>query len=34
MFYLAGLGNYRAAIDAVRDGGYQTMIFDREMASA
>ena len=30
MFYLAGLGNYRAAIEAVRDGGYQTMIFDRE----
>lgn len=30
MFYLAGLGNYRAAIDAVKDGGYQTMIFNRE----
>ncbi|KRA64323.1 MULTISPECIES: NAD(P)/FAD-dependent oxidoreductase [Rhizobium/Agrobacterium group] len=34
MFYLAGLGNYRAAINAVKDGGYQTMIFDRELAAA
>ena len=34
MFYLAGLGNYRNAINAVKDGGYQTMIFDREMATA
>ena len=29
MFYMAGIGNYRAAINAVTDGGYQTMIFDR-----
>lgn len=34
MFYMAGLGNYRNAIGAVKDGGYQTMIFDREMATA
>ena len=34
MFYMAGIGNYRNAINAVKDGGYQTMIFDREMASA
>jgi len=26
---MAGIGNYRAAINAVTDGGYQTMIFDR-----
>ena len=31
MFYLAGLGNYRAAIGAVKDGGYKTMVFDRAM---
>lgn len=34
MFYMAGLGNYRNAINAVKDGGYQTMIFDRELATA
>ncbi len=31
MFYMAGIGNYRTAINAVADGGYQTMIFDRTM---
>lgn len=34
MFYMAGLGNYRNAIGAVKDGGYQTMIFDRANALA
>jgi cation diffusion facilitator CzcD-associated flavoprotein CzcO len=34
MFYMAGLGNYRGAIGAVKDGGYQTMIFDRATALA
>ena len=34
MFYMAGLGNYRTAINAVKDGGYQTMIFDRTMVMA
>lgn len=34
MFYMAGIGNYRNAISAVKDGGYQTMIFDRETATA
>ncbi|SEO04995.1 Predicted flavoprotein CzcO associated with the cation diffusion facilitator CzcD [Gemmobacter aquatilis] len=34
MFYMAGLGNYRGAIGAVKDGGYQTMIFDRANALA
>lgn len=29
MFYLAGLGNYRKAINAVQEDGYKTMIFDR-----
>ncbi len=29
MFYMAGIGNYRNAINAVKEGGYQTMIFDR-----
>ncbi|MEF3045792.1 flavin-containing monooxygenase [Pseudotabrizicola sp. L79] len=32
MFYMAGLGNYRNAIGAVKDGGYQTMVFDRANA--
>ncbi|MGF3021888.1 flavin-containing monooxygenase [Methylobacterium aquaticum] len=34
MFYMAGLGNYRNAIGAVKDGGYQTMIFDRATTAA
>ncbi len=34
MFYMAGLGNYRNAIGAVKDGGYQTMVFDRANALA
>jgi hypothetical protein len=34
MFYMAGLGNYRNAINSVKDGGYQTMIFDRKTAMA
>ena len=34
MFYMAGLGNYRNAINSVKDGGYQTMIFDRKAAMA
>lgn len=34
MFYMAGLGNYRNAIGAVKDGDYQTMIFDRASALA
>ncbi len=29
MFYMAGIGNYCSAINAVKEGGYQTMIFDR-----
>ena len=29
MFYMAGLGNYRNAINTVKDGGYQTLIFDQ-----
>jgi cyclohexanone monooxygenase len=29
MFYMAGIGNYRTAINEVKDGGYQTMIFDQ-----
>lgn len=33
MFYMAGIGNYRNAINAVKDGGYQTMIFDRAAES-
>lgn len=34
MFYMAGLGNYRKAINSVKDSGYQTMIFDRKAAMA
>lgn len=34
MFYLAGLGAYRSAIDAVRDSGYSTLVFDRETETA
>ncbi len=30
MFYLGGLGNYRDALQAVRESGYDSMIFDRE----
>ena len=30
MFYLGGLGNYRDALQAVRESGYASMIFDRE----
>ncbi|WP_298279914.1 NAD(P)/FAD-dependent oxidoreductase [uncultured Bradyrhizobium sp.] len=29
MFYMAGLGSYRNAINTVKDGGYQTLIFDQ-----
>lgn len=29
MFYMAGIGNYRTAINEVKDSGYQTMIFDQ-----
>lgn len=29
MFYMAGLGSYRDAINAVRQGGYRTMVVDR-----
>lgn len=32
MFYMGGLGNYTIAINAVKDSGYDTMIFDREEA--
>ncbi len=34
MFYLAGLGNYRNAINDVADGGYQTMMIDRVLETA
>jgi cation diffusion facilitator CzcD-associated flavoprotein CzcO len=34
MFYMAGLGNYRNALDAVKDTNYATMIFDREAVLA
>lgn len=34
MFYMAGIGNYRAAIGAVRDEGYPSLIRDRETADA
>lgn len=34
MFYLGGLGNYRAALGAVKDAGYDTMIMDRNLELA
>jgi hypothetical protein len=34
MFYMAGLGNYRNALDAVSDTNYATMLFDREVVTA
>jgi len=32
MFYLGGIGNYRAALQAERESGYKSMIFDRHVA--
>ncbi|MDV4146775.1 MULTISPECIES: flavin-containing monooxygenase [Shimia] len=34
MFYMAGIGNYRAAIGAVKEEGYPSLIRDRETAEA
>lgn len=34
MFYMAGIGNYRTAISAVKDDGYPSLIRDRETAEA
>jgi hypothetical protein len=34
MFYMAGLGNYRNALNAVTDTNYATMLFDREAVTA
>jgi cation diffusion facilitator CzcD-associated flavoprotein CzcO len=34
MFYMAGLGNYRNALDAVKDTNCSTLMFDREVVTA
>ena len=34
MFYMAGLGNYRNALDAVKDTNCATLMFDREVVTA
>lgn len=34
MFYMAGIGNYRNAINAVKDEGYNTLIFNRDPVTA
>jgi cation diffusion facilitator CzcD-associated flavoprotein CzcO len=34
MFYMAGLGNYRSALDAVKDTNCATLMFDREVVTA
>lgn len=34
MFYMAGLGNYRNALDAVKDTNCATLMFDRELVTA
>ena len=34
MVYMGGLGNYRQAIDAVKESGFKGMIFDRKQLAA
>ena len=34
MFYMAGLGNYRNALDAVKETNCSTLMFDREVVTA